>query len=130
MALNRCEVVAFVATREAHDAREFYERQLGLRLIGDEPYALVFDAHGTTLRVTKVSEFEPAPHTVLGWSVPDIESSVAELGERGVLFERYPGLRQDKRGICTVLGGARVAWFKDPDGNVLSVTEQPRSAAE
>jgi catechol 2,3-dioxygenase-like lactoylglutathione lyase family enzyme len=117
------DVVAFVATRDATRSRAFYEGVLGLRLVADEPFALVFDAHGTTLRVTKVQELAPARHSVLGWLVPDIAAAVDQLAERGVAFERYPGLPQDDRGVCTFPGGGSVAWFKDPDGNTLSLTQ-------
>jgi len=121
--LGSCDVVAFVATRDSDRAREFYEGVLGLPLVADEPFALVFDAHGTTLRVQKVQELAPARQTVLGWLVPDIAAAVRQLSARGVAFERYPGLTQDDLGVCTFPGGGRVAWFKDPDGNTLSLTE-------
>jgi catechol 2,3-dioxygenase-like lactoylglutathione lyase family enzyme len=116
-------VVAFVATRDPERARRFYEGVLGLRLVADEPFALVFDAHGTTLRVQKVQELAPARHTVLGWLVPDIAAAVGGLAAGGVAFERFPGLPQDDLGVCAFPGGGRVAWFKDPDGNTLSLTE-------
>lgn len=116
-------VVAFVATRDPDRAREFYEGVLGLRLVADEPFALVFDAHGTTLRLQKVQELAPARHTVLGWLVPDIAAAVGSLSGAGVSFERFPGLPQDDLGVCSFPGGGRVAWFRDPDGNTLSLTE-------
>ncbi|MBZ5544870.1 MAG: VOC family protein [Acidobacteriia bacterium] len=117
------EVIAFVATRDSAKARAFYENDLGLRLMGDEPSALVFDAHGTMLRISKVREFTPASYTVLGWRVPDIRGAVAELERKGVAFERYEGFGQDDRGIWASPSGAKVAWFKDPDGNTLSLTQ-------
>lgn len=98
---------------------------MGLRSIGDDPFALVFDAHGATLRVTKLPEFTPARHTVLGWSVADIRVEIDDLNRKGVVFERYEGLTQDAAGIWTSPSGAKVAWFKDPGGNVLSLTESP-----
>jgi catechol 2,3-dioxygenase-like lactoylglutathione lyase family enzyme len=116
-------IMAFVATRDAARARAFYEGKLGLLLISDEPYALVFDASGTTLRVQKVETHSPAPHTVLGWRVPNITMAVRTLASQGVPFERYGFLEQDKDAVWTAPGGAKVAWFKDPDGNVLSLTE-------
>ena len=116
-------VVAFIATRDGVVAREFYEKTLGLRLISDEPWALVFDANGTTLRIQKVDSFTPLPFTALGWTVPDIESIVHSLEKRRIKLERYDGMKQDPRGIWRSPSGARVAWFKDPDGNTLSVTE-------
>ena len=121
--LGSSDVVAFVATTNADRAREFYGGVLGLRLVADEPFALVFDAHGTTLRVQKLPELAPARHTVLGWLVPDLVAAIRHFSARGVAFERYPGLPQDDLGIATFPGGGRVAWFKDPDGNTLSLTE-------
>jgi catechol 2,3-dioxygenase-like lactoylglutathione lyase family enzyme len=116
-------VVAFIAPRDGQLARDFYEQTLGLRLIADEPWVLVFDANGTTLRIQKVDAFTPFPFTVLGWTVPDVESVVAALEKRGVRLERYDGMNQDARGIWRSPSGARVAWFKDPDGNTLSLTQ-------
>jgi catechol 2,3-dioxygenase-like lactoylglutathione lyase family enzyme len=124
--LNEGKVVAFVATKRADRARTFYEGVLGLRVVSDDDFALVLDANGTTVRVTKVEEPVIAPHTVLGWEVADITASVRILKERGVSFERYSSLEQDSLGIWAAPGGARVAWFKDPDGNVLSVTQHGR----
>ena len=85
--------------------------------------ALVFDVNGTMLRVQKVHELVPARHTVLGWDVPDIAARMKELVERGVRFEHFPGLPQDESGIWTSPSGAKIAWFKDPDGNTLSLTQ-------
>jgi catechol 2,3-dioxygenase-like lactoylglutathione lyase family enzyme len=121
--LNEGRVVAFVATKHAGRARGFYEGVLGLRVVSDDDFALVLDANGTTVRVAKVAEPVVAPYTVLGWEVADIAASVRALKERGVAFERYSSLEQDMLGIWIAPGGARVAWFKDPDGNVLSVTQ-------
>jgi catechol 2,3-dioxygenase-like lactoylglutathione lyase family enzyme len=121
--LNAADVIAFVGTARADAARAFYRDALGLRLVADEPFALVFDAHGVMLRVTKVDAVEPAPYTVLGWRVPDIRAAVTELGGNGVGFERYRGMPQDELGIWTSPSGAKIAWFRDPDGNVLSLTE-------
>ncbi|HXQ20605.1 MAG TPA: VOC family protein [Candidatus Acidoferrales bacterium] len=121
--LGTCDVVAFVSTADAARAKDFYANVLGLRLVADEPFALVFDANGTMLRIAKVPELAPAPYTVLGWVVPDIRDRVTALQRRGVRFERYPGLSQDDLGVCTFPGGAQVAWFKDPDGNALSLTQ-------
>ena len=121
--LNRADIIAFVATTKSERARAFYEGVLGLSLLADEPFALVFDAHGVTLRVAKVQAFDPAPHTVLGWSVADIRGTIEGLIKKGVVFERYDGLPQDQMGVWTSPSGARVVWFKDPDGNVLSLTQ-------
>ncbi|HXR37962.1 MAG TPA: VOC family protein [Terracidiphilus sp.] len=123
--LGASKLVAFAATTDPARARAFYEGVLGLRLVVDEkPFALVFDANGTMLRVTTVHEQNPDPFTVLGWEVDSIESTVERLTAAGVAFLRYPGLNDgDALGIWTAPGGARIAWFHDPDGNVLSVTQ-------
>jgi len=122
--LHSSDVIAFVATTDPERARRFYEAVLGLALLHDEPFALVFDANGTTLRVQKVPALDPTPYTVLGWKVADAGAAVSALAARGVRFERYPGLTQDELGIWTTPSGARVVWFKDPDGNVLSLTQE------
>ena len=121
--LSSCEVITFVATAKPTEARRFYQEVLGLRLVADESFALVFDAHGVMLRVSRVHELTPASYTVLGWRVADISAAVRELEARGVALERYEGLDQDDVGIWASPGGAKVAWFKDPDGNTLSVTQ-------
>jgi len=115
--------MAFVATRDPGRAKVFYRDTLGLKLISEDHFALVFDAAGTMLRVTTVREVAAAEYTVLGWQVPDIVRTAKDLQEAGVILERYAGLQQDEFGIWTAPGGARVAWFKDPDGNTLSITE-------
>lgn len=120
--LGTSKLMAFVATADAEGARAFYEGTLGLRLIADEPYALVFDAHGTMLRLQKVQSVTPAPYTVLGWKVADIAAAVRELVGSGVRFERYEGMAQDELGVWSS-GRAKVAWFKDHDGNTLSLTQ-------
>ena len=117
------QLVAFVATADPARARAFYEGVLGLTLLEDGPFALVFDANGTRLRVAKVGQVTPATYTVLGWEVGDIVAQVGELVARGVVFERYAGIAQDSLGIWSTDDGDRVAWFRDPDGNVLSLTE-------
>jgi catechol 2,3-dioxygenase-like lactoylglutathione lyase family enzyme len=121
--LASISVVAFVATRDGAKARRFYQEILGLRLISDEPWAIVFEAGGTTIRIQKVESFQPHPFTALGWNVPAIDATVDALAARRVHFERFPGMDQDERGIWASPSGARVAWFKDPDGNVLSLTQ-------
>jgi catechol 2,3-dioxygenase-like lactoylglutathione lyase family enzyme len=124
-ALGSQPVMAFVATTDHVRAKAFYRDALGLHLAGEElPFALVFDAHGTMLRVTVVKELVPAKYTVLGWRVSDIVATVEELRAAGVRFEHYVGMKnQDEQGIWTSPSGARVAWFKDPDGNTLSITQ-------
>jgi catechol 2,3-dioxygenase-like lactoylglutathione lyase family enzyme len=115
--------VAFIATKDETKARHFYEEVLGLRLVRDEPSAIVFDARGTTVRIQKLDAFDPQTFTVLGWQVPDIDAAIEELAKRKVRFERYPGMDQDERRVWRAPTGARVAWFKDPDGNTLSITQ-------
>ena len=123
--LGNASLVAFMPTTDPAGARAFYGSVLGLRLAADEqPFALVFDANGTMLRVTTVQEHHSQPFTVLGWEVDSIESIVERLMAAGVEFLRYPGLND--RGplpVWTSPSGARIAWFHDPDRNVLSVTQ-------
>ena len=121
--LGSLNIVAFVPTGDAEKARAFYEGVLGLRFVKDDGFALVLDANGITVRVVKVQQFTPAQFTILGWEVSEIEKVVSRLGERGVAFERYGFFKQDELGIWTTPTGEKVAWFKDPDGNVLSVSE-------
>ena len=117
-------MIAFVATRDPALAKEFYRDTLGLRLVSEElPFALVFDLNGIMLRVTIVKDVKPAGYTILGWQVPDIAAGAKALQKAGVRFERYPGMDQDESGIWTSPSGAKVAWFKDPDGNTLSISE-------
>lgn len=123
--LHNSSVVALVATSKADDARSFYEEILGLRLVTDDAFAIVFDANGVMLRVQKVQEHTPPPYTVLGWDVADIHASVEELLERSISCDLYEGLVQDELGIWFSPSGARIAWFKDPDGNILSLTQFP-----
>jgi len=119
--LSRSRIAAFIATSKPAEAREFYENVLGLTLVSDEEYAIVFDANGTTLRIQKAGDFTPHPFTSLGWHVDDIETSMAELRGKGVIFEQYPWMPENSNGIMTFPNGAKVAWFKDPDGNLLSL---------
>jgi catechol 2,3-dioxygenase-like lactoylglutathione lyase family enzyme len=121
--LARAKLIAFAPTSSPARAKEFYRDTLGLPLVSEDGFALVFDANGTMLRVTTVSELAPHRFTVLGWEVPDIRATVRDLQQAGVQFERYAGMTQDELGIWTAPGGARVAWFKDPDGNVVSVSQ-------
>jgi len=121
--LASSKVVAFLATSDAARAKAFYGEVLGLRSISEDGFAVVFDANGTTLRVAIVREVVPAPYTVLGWDVEDIAATVHRLSAAGVVFERYGWLQQDELGIWNSPSGAKVAWFKDLDGNVLSVSQ-------
>jgi catechol 2,3-dioxygenase-like lactoylglutathione lyase family enzyme len=121
--LNASNVIAFVATVNSERARAFYEVKLGLTLVEDNPFALVFDANGVMLRVQKVQSLDPASHTTLGWKVSDLRRTIAGLERKGIVFERYAWLSQDEMGIWSSPSGAQIAWFKDPDGNVLSLTQ-------
>ena len=121
--LESSDVVAFVAAADLARARGFYEGKLGLTAVEQNDFACVFDANGTMLRVTAVGTVSPAGYTVLGWRVTDIEDTVRGLTARGVVFRRYDGMDQDEHGIWTTPGGEKVAWFTDPDGNTLSLTQ-------
>jgi catechol 2,3-dioxygenase-like lactoylglutathione lyase family enzyme len=117
------KIVAFVATRDPKRAKVFYQDTLGLPLVSEDNFALTFDANGVMLRVTTVHEIVVAPYTVLGWNVADIRATIAKLVQAGVQFQRYPFFKQDELGIWTAPGGTQIAWFKDPDGNTLSVAQ-------
>ena len=121
--LESSDVVAFVAAADLTRARAFYEGKLGLPVAEQNDFACVLDANGTMVRVTAVPEVSPAGYTVLGWRVADIGATVRGLTAQGVVFRRYDGMDQDELGIWTTPGGEKVAWFTDPDGNTLSVTQ-------
>ena len=116
-------LIAFALITDTENAKRFYIDVLGLQLIADEPWALVLDAAGTMLRLQKVPEVIPPQGTVLGWQVSDIRSAMDTLENRGVSFNRYEGLPQDADGVWTTPDGAQIAWFNDPDGNTLSLTQ-------
>ena len=117
--LDGAELMVFVASMDLDRSLAFYGRTLGLELVGRDQFACQFPG----LRVTLVDEPARAPYTVLGWRVADIGAAVRELAERGVVFQRYDGMEQDELGIWTSPSGARIAWFKDPDENTLSLAE-------
>lgn len=122
--LGSSKIVGFVGVRDAERTRTFYRDTLGLRLVSEDGFALTFDANGTMLRVSLVREVVAAPYTVLGWEVDDIVAKAKALAAAGVNLERYESfLKQDELGIWTAPGGTRVAWFKDPDGNLLSLSQ-------
>ncbi|MCU1450751.1 MAG: glyoxalase/bleomycin resistance protein/dioxygenase [Acidimicrobiales bacterium] len=121
--LSTSDLVAFVPASDIDRARAFYSETLGLTLVEETPAACQFDAHGTMLRVTPVEGLAPASYTVLGWAVLDIAATVRFLEERGVLFMRFEGMEQDDLGVWTAPGGDQVAWFSDPAGNTLSLTQ-------
>ena len=121
--IGRSTLTAFLATSNPKRSKAFYSRTLGLRLIEDDRFALLFDSAGVPLRIQKVDSVRPHPFTSLGWQVRNIRRVVTGLSKRGVVFERYPFLEQDDHGVWLAPSGTKVAWFKDPDGNLLSVSE-------
>ena len=121
--LSSARLVAFVPTSDFDKARAFYEGVLGLKFISQDGFALVMHSNETNIRIAKVGKFTPAQFTILGWDMPDLASAVRALSGEGVTFERFPGIQQDELGIWTAPSGAKVAWFKDPDGNILSLSQ-------
>ncbi|MFN2636519.1 MAG: VOC family protein [Gemmatimonadaceae bacterium] len=124
--LGKSNLVAFIPSKAPTKSRSFFENVLGLEFVSEDPFAMVLDANGTMIRVANVSnvkDFKPAPFTILGWDVENIDRTVRQMEKKGVQFERYTGLDQDSLGIWSAPGGAKVAWFKDPDGNLLSVSQ-------
>ena len=122
--LGNTPIVGFIPTLDFDKSRAFYVDVLGLRFVDNDGFAMVLDANGTMIRVAKVQpDFKPAQFTILGWQVSEIENVVSALTAKGIVFERYGFFEQDPLGIWSAPGGAKVAWFKDPDGNVLSVSQ-------
>ena len=113
----------FIPTRDEKRARAFYEGALSLRFVSDGPLALVIESGAATIRIVKINNFTPAHYTILVWRVNDVESEVRMLIARGVSFQRYPGMQQDEIGIWESPSGSKVAWFHDPDANVLSLSQ-------
>ena len=124
MPLQNQNAILFLATANAPESRVFFEKTIGLEFIEETDFALVFSVCNGLLRIQKVQQLSPAPYTSMGWQVDDIESVAAVLADRGVVFDRYDGLAQSASGIWTSPLGAKIAWFKDPDGNTLSLTQQ------
>ena len=120
--LGSINIVAFVPTKDAEKARAFYVDVLGLRFVKDDGFAMVLEANGIMVRVAR-AEFTPAQFTILGWQVADIEKVAEELSAKSVHFERFGFFEQDALGIWTAPSGDKVAWFKDPDGNILSISQ-------
>ncbi|MGD1028767.1 VOC family protein [Candidatus Binatus soli] len=118
-------VIAMIATTQPERAKHFYSDVLGLKLVEDGWFAIVFTAGGTRLHIQKVKQFSPLPFTAMGWTVADIAATVARLAHKGVKFERYKEMPQDDAGVWTTPDGTKVCWFKDPDGNTLSLTQFP-----
>ncbi|HWW22515.1 MAG TPA: VOC family protein [Edaphobacter sp.] len=121
--LSTNPLIAFIPSKNADHSRVFYEGVLGLRFVSDDSFAIVMDSNGTMIRIVRVGEFTPAPFTILGWQVDDIHAKVAELSSNGVQVKRYSFLEQGEDGVWTAPNGAKVAWFSDPDNNVLSISQ-------
>ena len=122
--LKNNQLMAFVGTVDPQRAKKFYRDTLGLRMVKEQmPFALVFDCAGIMLRVTIVPKLQPAGFTVLGWHTDNIVTEVKKLTKRGVVFERYKGMNQDEHGVWQSPDGGKIAWFKDPDGNTLSLAQ-------
>jgi catechol 2,3-dioxygenase-like lactoylglutathione lyase family enzyme len=126
--LARAALVAFVPTLDLERSHAFYGGVLGLRRVEASPFANAYHAGGAALRVTRVEQLPPAAHTVLGWDVAELGAVLRDLTARGIAVRRYDGLDQDDAGIWTAPGGTRVAWFADPDGNTLSLSETTATA--
>jgi catechol 2,3-dioxygenase-like lactoylglutathione lyase family enzyme len=126
--LTKYDLIAFATIVDVQQAKRFYRDTLGLTLVSEEPpFALVFDANGTMVRLGMAKKMPEAHGTVLGWQVPEIETAVQDLTRCEITFERFDGLIQDAEGIWQSPMGARIAWFRDPDGNILSISEHPDS---
>jgi catechol 2,3-dioxygenase-like lactoylglutathione lyase family enzyme len=121
--LATSKIIAFVPTTDPVRSKQFYEGVLGLRFVKDDGFALVFDANGIMVRVAKGRDFKPAQYTILGWEASDIETTLTEMAGKGVPFEQFGLPGQDNIGIWTAPSGDKVAWFKDPDGNILSISQ-------
>jgi catechol 2,3-dioxygenase-like lactoylglutathione lyase family enzyme len=121
--LASSKIIGFVPTKDSVKARGFYEGILQFQFVSDDMFALVMRAGETMLRIGKVQDFTPAPYTVLGWEVSNIEEVAKWLQKRGVTLEKFPFVQDKELGIWTTPNGDKVAWFRDPDGNVLSVSQ-------
>ena len=121
--LTNAPPITFLVTDNRAAAKEFYGSILGLKLLNEEPGTLVWDMNGTVLRMSVLPKLNPAPYTVLGWLVADIRKVCRDLQGKGVVFNHYDQFEQDDLGITTFPGGAQVAWFEDPSGNLLSLTQ-------
>lgn len=121
--LNHAKLVAFAGVSDLDRSRDFYSGKLGLPEVEFDGHSSVLDANGTMLRLTPVREVRLAEYTLIGWDVTDIAATIRELGSRGVAINFYDGVEQDELGIWTAPNGAKVAWFDDPDGNNLSITQ-------
>jgi catechol 2,3-dioxygenase-like lactoylglutathione lyase family enzyme len=122
--LSSSGVVTFVLTRDREASKAFYTGVLGLKFVADDPFATVLDMHGAVLRIVHIDNYQAGPHPILGWEVADMTQAVQELNGKGVTMTIYEGFGQDALGVWTSPDGkAKVAWFTDPDGNVLSLAQ-------
>ena len=121
--MQNSNIIGFIPSANLDVAASFYTGLLGLEMVNRDEYALEYVINQTKLRIAKVGQVSKANYTILGWEVNDIHSLVKELNSKGVEFIFYEGMPQDDIGICTFPGGSKVAWFKDPDENILSLTQ-------
>ncbi|WP_035349607.1 VOC family protein [Edaphobacter aggregans] len=122
--LAQADLLAFIPTVDAEIARRFYVDTLGLTFVSDDEFAITIRTGKTDILISRMDAFNPSPFTILGWKVPDIEATASQFAAAGITFERYPFLEQDANGIWSAPdGAAKVAWFKDPDGNILSISQ-------
>lgn len=124
MGRSNQNLFTFVPVKDGERAKAFYENVLGLTLLEDSAFAIVFKVPGGTLRLAKTPDFNPQPFSLVGWVVPDLDADMANLRAKGVTFEMFPGLPQDGAGVWTVPDGTRICWFRDPDDNLLSLTQE------
>ena len=120
--LEAAKPAVVICTRDRTRAVAFYRDILGLNLASEDTFAAVFNSGGITVRISLVPDFTPHEHTILGFNVTDVAATVEALRAQGAVFNIYEGYQQDESAILTLPRGIQVAWFKDPDGNVLSVT--------
>lgn len=122
--LSHHQIQPMLAITRLENAKRFYGEQLGLRLVAEDQFALSYELAGAQLRLSKVAALTPQPFTAFGWRVPDVRAGARSLAARGVCFERFEGMDQDADGVWTPPGGTGgVCWFKDPDGNLLSLSD-------
>ncbi len=124
MTRSEQKLFTFVPVTDGERAKAFYQDVIGLAVLEDTPFAIVFKVPGGTLRLARTPDFTPQPFSLVGWVVPDLAADMAQLRAKGVEFERFPGLPQDEAGVWTVPDGTRICWFRDPDGNLLSLTQE------
>jgi catechol 2,3-dioxygenase-like lactoylglutathione lyase family enzyme len=121
--LSSAKLIGFIPIKDYDAARAFYEGKLQCEFVSHDQYALVLRAGPHMIRVVKLPNYTPLQATILGWEVPDVPAAVQWLASRGVATEKYPWVSDKETGIMTFPNGDKVAWFKDPDGNVLSVSQ-------